>query len=187
MPHSDRPTATLLNRRTALALLSAGALSACATTPPPLGADGRPAPQAYRIGAGDRRRIPARALDAVNALRAEAGAAPVALDPQLTAAAATHSRDMSLQNRPWLFGSDGSNPIQRASRAGFQGRLLGEAISESFESELETIVAWGQDRATRRILLDPEARRMGFAFFQERNGKIWWTLNMGTDPNAGFV
>lgn len=175
---------TPLSRRMALALLSAGTLAACAPPPPALGPDGRPIPQAYRITGADRQRVPFRALDAVNALRARSGVRPVELDPELSAAAATHSRDMSLQNRPWLFGSDGSNPIDRARRAGFRGRLLGEAISESFESELETIVAWGQDPATRRILLDAEADRMGFAFFQERNGKIWWTLNMGASAAA---
>ena len=175
------------HRRAVLSALAASAaLAACAGAPPPpaIGPDGQPLPRAYRISGGEARRVPFRALDAVNALRAGAGAAPVELDPELTASAATHARDMSLQNRPWLFGSDGSSPIDRAARAGFGGRLLGETISESYESELQTIVAWGEDPATRRILLDPQARRMGFAFFQEPNGKLWWVLNMGSDPRA---
>ncbi|HMO06798.1 MAG TPA: CAP domain-containing protein, partial [Paracoccaceae bacterium] len=29
------------------------------------------------------------------------------------------------------------------------------------------------------ILLDPTAREMGFSWFQESNGKIWWTLVTG--------
>lgn len=178
---------TAPNRRTTLALLAAGTLAACAPPlPPAIGPDGRPVrSEAYRPR--DRSRVAFRALDAVNALRAQSGAVPVDLDPRLTAAAETHSRDMALQNRPWLFGSDGTNPIDRARRAGFGGRLLGEAISESFETELETIVAWGQDPATRRILLDPDARRMGFAYHQERDGKLWWTLNMGTGAGGGFA
>ncbi|KIT15127.1 CAP domain-containing protein [Jannaschia aquimarina] len=176
-----------MNRRYVLTLLAGSALTACAPPPPSLGPDGQPLPRAYRISGADARRIPFRALDAVNALRTEAGAVPVQLDDRLTAAAATHSRDMSLQNRPWHFGSDGSSPIDRARRAGFQGRLLGETISETYESELETIVAWGQQPGPRRVLLDPAARRMGFAYYQEQNGKIWWTLNMGTDPGAGRV
>lgn len=177
------PTPT---RRSLLVLLPAAALAACAPSPPPvtIGPDGLPIPQAYRISGAEARRVPFRALDAVNALRMGAGAPPVTLDPRLTASAATHARDMSLQNRPWLFGSDGSSPIDRAARAGFDGRLLGETISESYESELATIVAWGQEPASRRILLDGQARRMGFAFFQEQNGKIWWVLNMGSGPDG---
>ncbi|MEO0862662.1 MAG: CAP domain-containing protein [Pseudomonadota bacterium] len=137
-------------------------------------------PRLYRISSNDARRIPFRALDAVNALRQGQGVAPLALDDKLTAAAATHSRDMSLQNRPWHFGSDGSSPIDRAQRVGFDGQLLGETISETFESELETIAAWMQEPGPRRVILDADARRMGFAFHQDPDGKIWWTLNVGT-------
>lgn len=170
-----------MNRRTMLTLLAATAVTACGAPPPPaLGPDGQPLPKLYRISSADARRIPFRALDAVNALRQGEGLAQLALDERLTAAAATHSRDMSLQNRPWHFGSDGSSPIDRAQRAGFDGQLLGETISETFESELETIAAWMQEPGPRRVILDPAGRRMGFAFFQEPDGKIWWTLNVGT-------
>ena len=41
-----------------------------------------------------------------------------------------------------------------------------------------------QEPASRRVLLDPDARLMGFAFYQERNGKIWWTLTTGTVPGT---
>lgn len=180
-----------MNRRAALALISATgavALTACAPAgggAPRVGPDGRALPTLYRISNADARRVPFRALDAVNALRQGQGVAPLQLDPRLSAAAATHSRDMSLQNRPWHFGSDGSSPIDRAARAGFRGRLLGEAISETYESELETVAAWMQEPGPRRVLLDPDARLMGFAFHQERNGKIWWTLNTGTAAGVG--
>ncbi|MEM8850741.1 MAG: CAP domain-containing protein [Pseudomonadota bacterium] len=176
-----------MNRRNVLLLLGSTALTACAAAapaPPALGPDGQPLPRLYRISSGDARRIPFRALDAVNALRAGAGVPELQLDSRLTAAAETHSRDMSLQNRPWHFGSDGSSPIDRAQRVGFEGQLLGEAISETYESELETIAAWMQEAGPRRVILEPQARRMGFAFFQEENGKIWWTMTVGTDPSG---
>ena len=171
-----------MNRRTALILLgSTAAISACAPpVPPTLGPDGRPLPQVNRISRAEGRQLPFRALDAVNALRQGAGVAPLQLDSSLTAAAETHSRDMSVQNRPWHFGSDGSSPIDRARRTGFDGRLLGEAISETYESELETVAAWLQEPGPRRVLLDPSGRRMGFGYYQERNGKTWYTLNVGT-------
>ena len=175
-----------MNRRTALLLLaSSTALAACTPPPPTLGPDGKPLPTLYRISNRDAERIPFRVLDAVNALRQGAGVAAVTLDPQLTAAAATHARDMAVQNRPWHFGSDGSSPIDRARRVGYPGVLLGETLSETYESELETVAAWMQDEGPKAVLLDPEARDMGFAFFQEENGKIWWTLNMGTKARTG--
>lgn len=180
-------------RRSFLVSAAAIGLTACVSTPSArIGPDGLPLPQVYRIESGDEAEIQFRMLDSVNTLRAAAGVAPVELDPQLTAAAATHSRDMAVQNRPWLFGSDGSSPLDRAQRAGFRGELLGENISESYETELETLAAWMTERNTRTVILDPAARRMGFSWFQEDAGKLWWTLNMGSDPavsqiNPAFV
>ena len=165
-------------------LLSAAALalSACAAPPPSaptLGPDGRPLPQVYRINSASEGRIQYRVLDSVNSLRQAAGAAPVDLNASLNAAAATHSRDMSVQNRPWHFGSDGSSPIDRVRRVGYTGEMLGENISETYETELETLGAWMEESATRDVILDPEAREMGFSWYQEPNGKIWWTMIMG--------
>lgn len=132
----------------------------------------------YRIRNADK--VQFRMLDSVNALREAAGQTPVQLNAQLNAAAATHSRDMSLQNRPWHFGSDGSSPLDRVARTGYTGTLVGEAISETYESEVQTLTAWMEDPATRSVVLDPNAANMGFFWFQEENGKLWWTLVMGS-------
>ena len=169
-----------MNRRIALVLLGSSALVACAPPLPQIGPDGQPLPSVYRISRAEAENVTFRALDAVNALREGSGVPPLTLDARLSAAAETHSRDMSLQNRPWHFGSDGSSPIDRAQRVGFDGRLLGEAISETYETELETVAAWLREEGPRRVLLEPEGRRMGFAFYQEPNGKIWYTLDVGT-------
>lgn len=173
----------MLRSHALLALVFLG-LAACATPEPRFGPDGRPLPQIYRISSGDTAKIQFRMLDAINTLRSARGAQQLAMSSELNAAAATHSRDMSIQNRPWHFGSDGSSPLDRVRRVGYSGRLLGENISETYESELETLSAWMDQRDTREVILDTRARDMGFAWFQEPNGKIWWTLIIG-QPNAG--
>lgn len=167
-------------RLVTLLLVAGMALSACQPAAPTLGADGRPVPTAYKISTREANKIPFRMLDSVNALRGAASLAPLQLNPQLTAAAATHSRDMQVQNRPWHFGSDGSSPVDRLQRTGFAGTLVGEVISETYESELETLGAWMAQPDTRRIIMSPEARNMGFSWFQENNGKIWWTMVVGS-------
>ena len=156
-------------------------LSACTTTTeqPQIGSDGKPIPKVYRIKPNQTARVQFRMLDSVNSLRQAAGHAPVQLNARLNAAAATHSRDMSIQNRPWHFGSDGSSPIDRIRRVGYEGALVGETISETYETELETLAAWMDDPSTRSVILSPDARDMGFSWLQEENGKIWWTLMMG--------
>lgn len=130
--------------------------------------------------AGDIGEIQFRALDSVNTLRGARGLQPLELNAQLNAAAATHARDMAVQNRPWHFGSDGSSPVDRVRRVGYSGKMRGELISETYQSELETLSDWMENPETRRVIMDPQATEMGFSFFQEPNGKIWWTMVTGT-------
>ena len=159
---------------------SAALLAACGITGgPQLGPDGKPLPQVYNIAAQGDGVIEYRLLDSVNTLRSAKGMRSLVLNAQLNAAAATHSRDMSVQNRPWHFGSDGSSPLLRVQRVGYTGKLLGELISESYETELETLSAWMAQPDTRDVILDPAATELGFAWYQEPNGKIWWTLVTG--------
>ena len=160
-------------------------VSGCVATEPTLGPDGKPLRKVYRIHENQAASVQFRMLDAVNALRQASALESVKLNAKLNAAASTHSRDMSIQNRPWHFGSDGSSPIDRVRRVGYDGKLVGETISETFETELETLAAWVDDPATRLVIMDPEARDMGFAWLQEFNGRIWWTLIMGHPNEQG--
>jgi uncharacterized protein YkwD len=170
-----------MNRRSFVALASFAVLAACGSgrAPARVDASGNPAPQVYRINADTAAKIPFHLLDSVNSLRSAKGLSPLAFNAQLNAAAETHSRDMSVQNRPWHFGSDGSSPLVRVQRVGYQDKLLGELISETYQTELETLAAWAGQADTRGVIMDPAARELGFAWFQESNGKIWWTMVTG--------
>ncbi len=169
-----------MDRRSALFLGAAATLAACAKAPEvPLGNDGKPLPQVYRIAPGSDSEISFRMLDGVNALRKAKGEAQLAFNAALNAAGAAHSRDMSVQNRPWHFGSDGSSPLVRVQRVGYTGKLLGELISETYQTELETLSAWMGQPDTRDMILDARATEIGFAWFQEPSGKIWWTMLLG--------
>ncbi|MGV6804511.1 MAG: CAP domain-containing protein [Ruegeria sp.] len=170
-----------MTRILSLLLICFVALAACTDTSgtSTLAADGRPLPKVYKIR-GNPEKLQFRMLDSVNALRQAQGLQSVQLSSQLNAAAATHAKDMARQQRAWNFGSDGSSPIDRVNRAGFSGTFLGEAISESYETETETLGAWVQNPATRPVIMDPKATHMGFAWHQEKSGKIWWALEMGS-------
>jgi uncharacterized protein YkwD len=164
------------------ALTALAALAACAATPMSptrVGPDGRPLPVVYRITAAEVPRIQTRMRDSVNTLRTARGLQPVELNAQLTSAAATQARDMASQQRAWHFGSDGSSPIQRVQRVGYTGLFLGELVSETYETELETLAGWMEVRETRAVLLEPRMREIGFAWHQEDSGKLWWTMTTG--------
>lgn len=172
-------------RRLLLIVVGALALAACdAPATQTFGPDGKPLPGLYKINERNKGAIQFRMLDSVNVLRNAAGVGPVELNAKLNAAAATHSRDMSIQNRPWHFGADGSSPLNRLARVRYQGALVGETISESFETELETLSAWMGEAETRAIILDRRANELGIAWFQEPNGKIWWTMVLGRSQIA---
>jgi uncharacterized protein YkwD len=143
------------------------------------GPDGQPLPLLYRIDPADASFIEDRMRDRVNAFRHSAGAAPLQLNVALSAAAASHSRDMALQGRLAHAGSDGSSPIGRAQGAGYRGTVLGENISETYAPELDTIADWMTRADTRDVITDPNGRDLGVAFHQEDSGKIWWTLVVG--------
>ena len=172
-----------MTRLFSLLIIGVLALNACNATnsgrSQQLGADGQPLPKVYRIRGSETSKIQFRMLDSVNSLRQASGLQAVQLNGQLNAAASTHSRDMSAQNRPWHFGSDGSSPLERVLRAGYLGTMLGEVISETYEAELETLAAWMDQSDTRDVLMDARGTQMGFAWYQESNGKIWWTLIIG--------
>ncbi len=156
-------------------LCAAVALSACVGT----GTGG-----GNGINAKDAGEIQFRTLDSVNALRGAKGLQLMQLNAQLNAAAATHARDMSVQNRPWHFGSDGSSPLDRVRRVGYAGKLGGELISETYQTEIETLSDWMEQPDTRAIILDPMVNEMGFSWYQEPNGKIWWTMVTGRSGAA---
>lgn len=170
-----------MNRRAFVLLAPAILLAACVGggNEIQLGPDGKPLPRVYRITPDVAQQIPFRFLDSVNTLRSAKGAQPLAFNAQLNAAAETHSRDMSVQNRPWHFGSDGSSPLSRVQRVGYNGRLFGENISETYQTELETLSVWMAAADQRAVILDPQARELGFAWYQEEGGKIWWTMVTG--------
>lgn len=156
-------------------------LAACAprNQGPEPGPDGQPLPVAYVITEREAAAIPDRVLGQVNMLRANSGLPPLALNQSLMAASLAHSRDMAAQNRAWHFGSDGSSPIDRVKRQGYFGQLIGEDISETYENDIMTLNNWMQNRDTRDIVMDPSAREMGIAWYQEPTKKVWWTILIG--------
>lgn len=167
----------------AIALLSLVVLAACQPRTVPgsqLGPDGQPLPVAYTIDAREAQAIAPRVLGQVNSLRANVGAPALALNPQLSAASLVQARDMAAQNRAWHWGSDGSSPLDRARGQGYFGTVVGENISETYENDTQSLSAWMASRDTRDIMMDPSATNLGFAWYQEPSGKLWWVLMTGT-------
>jgi uncharacterized protein YkwD len=158
-----------------MGVLAAVALAACTPAPSKPSTTG----VVSRLTQADIPKIQFRQLDTINAIRQAKGMGALVLSPELISAANTHALDMSRQNRPWHFGSNGSSPLDRIAVAGFAGTLVGENISESFEDDLTTLKAWLNDDVTRQSIIDPAANSLGIGWFQEQNGKMWWVQIIG--------
>ncbi|RMD92003.1 MAG: CAP domain-containing protein, partial [Alphaproteobacteria bacterium] len=154
-----------MSRLLALVLTGLLFLSACA----PAGIDtGRASNgfRAYNLKAQSPQSVRLRMLDGINALRQSAGLPPLRLNDKLNRAAMLHSADMAAQQRPWHFGHDGSNPVMRVQRVGYDKELVGEDIGETYETELEILAAWMEDPVTREPIMSPQAEDMGLGWYQ---------------------
>jgi uncharacterized protein YkwD len=158
------------------------ALAGCEATSS-MDGTGQPHIKVYQITGFNKRQITKKILVGVNELRKANGYGYLAYDSTLNLAASLHSKDMADQARPWHWGSDGSSPVDRAAKAGYQGTFLGEVISETYENEIDTLAAWAAQPDTMAILMNARANDLGFAWYQEPNGKIWWTLITAVKPN----
>ena len=101
------------------------------------------------------------------------------LSKNLSAAAITHARDISLQKRAWNFGSDYSSPQERAIIAGYLGKVRGENVSETFKGEFDVLQIWLNQPLARSVILDQKALYLGFGWYQEENGRTWWVQIIG--------
>ena len=138
------------------------------------------------IRANEAERIRAGQLEAVNLARSERGLRPLVLSAALNAASDVHARDISDQRRAWDFGSDRSSPQTRAQRAGFQGRVTGENVAETFVMNEEILRVWLADTRARTGILNADATDFGIGWHQDPDGRLWWVQMTGAARNTSF-
>lgn len=122
-----------------------------------------------------------RARDIVNQYRAERGLKPLRLNAELTSAAKAHSRDLARWDRISHYGSDGSNPWDRAKRAGYKARITAENVGTGQVSFDEVMRGWKDSPGHNKNLLMSDVEEMGIALVhdQKTEFKSFWTLVLG--------
>ncbi len=124
----------------------------------------------------------------VNQARRAQGLNPLAINPQLTAAALAHARDMVAQGYMEHEGRNGSTPQQRAVLHGYavpprSAWMVVEVISA--RPTAEAAADWLlTDRVHRGVLLRPTWREMGIAFVKGGPYGQFWTIEFGCQPNV---
>jgi uncharacterized protein YkwD len=117
-------------------------------------------------------------LQRLNALRAQNGLQPVALNSALAAAALRHSQDMAKTGNTAHVGSDGSTPDQRMRAAGYAGGTGEEAIYGGRATVDDAWYFWTTDRAHANMLLTPEYTVVGIGVINAAD-RYYYTIDFG--------
>lgn len=132
-----------------------------------------------------------RVLELVNAARGQSrqcGERPyravgrVRLNAALSAAALVHARDMAAHSYFAHEGRDGSSPADRAARAGYRWRSIGENIASGMTTPEAAVEGWLKSPPHCANLMAPQYTEMGIAFAVNRASKagIYWGQLFGT-------
>ncbi len=133
----------------------------------------------------------ARVLELVNAARLQSRkcgrqdfgpAPPLTASPVLAAAAAAHARDMAEHAELTHTGSDGSQPADRITRAGYAWRASGENVASGQRNADAVVAAWLASPGHCANIMEPNFREMGVAFVQvpDANPGVYWAQSFGT-------
>ena len=141
-------------------------------------------------GAAQADDVQARVLDLVNEARAKprrcgnesfAAARPVRLNATLQSIALAHAADMARHNYFSHTGRDGSQVADRASRASYPWRSIGENIAAGQMNAEAAVQGWLKSPGHCTNLMAPVFAEMGAAFAvnDQRNAGIYWVQVFG--------
>ena len=108
-------------------------------------------------------------------------APPLSLAPALTRAALAHSRDMAARDFFSHSGSDGSTPGERATRAGYRWKMVGENIASGLRTPRDVVAGWLASPHHCANIMTAGFREMGVAFAVNPASAqvIDWTQDFG--------
>ncbi|MGX7670629.1 CAP domain-containing protein [Plantactinospora sp. DSM 117369] len=164
-----------------------------ATRPAPKPKTTTTAPKPPRTSSPAARRTPARSgsgasaagssqeaqvLAIVNRERAANGCAAVVMNSDLAEAARLHSQDQGEHTNMSHTGSDGSDFVERARRAGYD-RPIGENVAMGYENAAAVMDGWMNSSGHRANILNCDARAMGVGVATGADGRLYWTQMFG--------
>ena len=135
--------------------------------------------------------VAARVLELVNQARAQArvcgrkplaAAGRLALNVRLSEASQGHAADMAQHGYFAHKGRDGSTPAERATRAGYRWRSVGENIASGPTRPEKVVAGWLGSPPHCANLMAPQFTEMGVAYSVNRASRagIYWVQLFGT-------
>ncbi|MFI6493031.1 CAP domain-containing protein [Streptomyces sp. NPDC050564] len=118
----------------------------------------------------------ARVVALVNSERSKAGCSPVTLNAKLSKAAQDHSADMASHQNMSHTGSDGSDPGQRITRAGYTWSAYGENVAYGYSTPEQVMAGWMASPGHKANILTCDFKEIGVGLAQPGN---YWTQDFG--------
>lgn len=124
-------------------------------------------------------------LRLTNEFRKQNGLKALTLDTNLAKAADVHSQAMAKQDFFSHTGKDGSKPWDRAEKAGYETRFVGENIAAGYSSAKAVVDGWIKSPGHRANMLNPDYNEIGIGhyYLQNDTGNVnyrnYWTQLFG--------
>ncbi|MGW4686385.1 CAP domain-containing protein [Streptomyces sp. NPDC004244] len=115
-------------------------------------------------------------LALVNQERAVVGCPALTINAKLTAAAQSHSQDMAAHANMSHTGSDGSDPGQRITRAGYTWSTYGENVAYGYSTPAAVMEGWMNSPGHKRNILDCSFKEIGIGYAGPNH---YWTQDFG--------
>ncbi|MFE2520743.1 CAP domain-containing protein [Streptomyces mirabilis] len=118
----------------------------------------------------------ARVVALVNSERGKVGCSPLTLNAKLSKAAQDHSADMASHQNMSHTGSDGSDPGQRITTAGYTWSAYGENVAFGYSTPEQVMAGWMSSPGHKRNILDCGFKEIGVGLAQPGS---YWTQDFG--------
>lgn len=171
-PQSPAPASSAASAPTATAAPEAPASTA--PSAPTATATASPSTSAAATPASDAL---AQVVTLVNSERGKVGCSPLTLNAKLSKAAQDHSADMASHQNMSHTGSDGSDPGQRITAAGYTWSAYGENVAYGYSTPEQVMAGWMSSPGHKRNILDCGFKEIGVGLAQPGS---YWTQDFGT-------
>lgn len=119
----------------------------------------------------------AQVVALVNSERGKAGCSPLTVNAKLAKAAQDHSADMASHKNMSHTGSDGSDPGERITGAGYSWSSYGENVAYGYSTPEQVMAGWMSSPGHKRNILDCGFKEIGVGLAQPGS---YWTQDFGT-------
>ena len=126
------------------------------------------------------------ALDMVNKVRQQMGAAPLRISQTLNSVAEKYADVMASRNTMG-HSVDGTIFSHRIKSGGYPGKRLAENVGEGYKTLADVIKGWIASPGHLKNLINPAYTEFGIGVSMSADGRLYWSQEFGDSNTAGIT